>query len=237
MNPGNAPSLIAMQFALDGFALVVDVLSESDLTMMEQAFEGAAGRRQRGLPHGFATAIANHAVLGSVASKLASASARLVRIIAFDKSPIANWFVPWHQDRSIALVRRLDAKGFDNWTVKDGLVHAEPPEDILAGMVTLRVHLDDCGKDVGPLEIIPGSHLYGRLTQTEIKAASEGARSRLCLAKRGEMLAIRPLLLHRSRRALNPTRRRVLHLEYATKALPQGLHWSLDDPTAGAPVH
>jgi hypothetical protein len=31
-----------------------------------------------------------------------------------------------------------------------------PPAEILDKMLTLRVHLDDCGEENGPLRVIPG---------------------------------------------------------------------------------
>jgi hypothetical protein len=45
-------------------------------------------------------------------------------------------------------------------------------------------------------------------------------------AKRGDVLLMSPLLLHGSERARVPTRRRVLHLEWAAFDLPGGLHWA-----------
>jgi hypothetical protein len=35
-----------------------------------------------------------------------------VRAILFDKITSANWTVPWHQDRSIAVRKRIDVPGF-----------------------------------------------------------------------------------------------------------------------------
>ena len=35
-----------------------------------------------------------------------------VRAILFDKTGDANWTVPWHQDRSIAVATRIDVAGF-----------------------------------------------------------------------------------------------------------------------------
>jgi hypothetical protein len=46
-----------------------------------------------------------------------------------------------------------------------------------------------------------------------------------CLVPRGGLLVMRPLLLHASSPASAPAHRRVLHLEYAAEALPDGLEW------------
>jgi hypothetical protein len=38
-----------------------------------------------------------------------------VRGLLFDKTPEVNWMVPWHQDLSVAVKRRVDAPGFGPW--------------------------------------------------------------------------------------------------------------------------
>jgi Phytanoyl-CoA dioxygenase (PhyH) len=154
---------------------------------------------------------------------------QLVRVIAFDRTPETNWFVPWHQDRTIAVAQRVDAPGFEHWTIKDGVLHVEPPIELLERMVTLRVHLDACTEDDGALEVMQGSHGHGRLDRSAIDAIVAAQQPLLCLAERGDILAIRPLLVHRSQRAKRPTRRRVLHLEYVAGALPRGLSFARFD--------
>ncbi|HEV3120848.1 MAG TPA: hypothetical protein VGY53_03045, partial [Isosphaeraceae bacterium] len=46
-----------------------------------------------------------------------------------------------------------------------------------------------------------------------------------CLAERGDVLVMRPLLLHASSTAERPRQRRALHLEFAAALLPGGLEW------------
>ena len=94
-------------------------------------------------------------------------------------------------------------------------------------MITLRVHVDDCGADDGPLEAIEGSHRQGRLDKAAIADLATKGTQRLCLAVRGDILAVRPLCVHRSQRARKPSRRRVLHLEYAATPLAAPLTWAL----------
>ncbi|MEO0852690.1 MAG: hypothetical protein AAFY15_04210, partial [Cyanobacteria bacterium J06648_11] len=67
---------------------------------------------------------------------------RLVRAIAFDKTPTQNWAVSWHQDRTIAVRQRAELLGWDSWTVKDGTLHVQPPRFVLDAMATVRIHLD-----------------------------------------------------------------------------------------------
>lgn len=46
-----------------------------------------------------------------------------------------------------------------------------------------------------------------------------------CAVRRGGVVLMRPLLLHASRTASAPGRRRVVHIEYAAGQLPGGLEW------------
>jgi ectoine hydroxylase-related dioxygenase (phytanoyl-CoA dioxygenase family) len=86
-----------------------------------------------------------------------------VRGILFDKTPDANWLVPWHQDLTISVKQRLDIAGYGPWTIKAGVHHVQPPVEILDGMLSVRVHLDDCYERNGPLRVLPSTHRSGRL--------------------------------------------------------------------------
>jgi hypothetical protein len=164
------------------------------------------------------------AVLGLV-GRLIGPGARPVRGLFFDKTLGANWAVPWHQDLTIAVRAKRDAPGFGPWTVKAGVSHVQPPVGVLQGMVTVRLHLDDCGPDRGPLRVIPGSHRGGRLGPAETRAWLERVPPVTCLVPRGAALLMRPLLLHASSAAESDGHRRVIHLEYAALPLPDGVAW------------
>jgi ectoine hydroxylase-related dioxygenase (phytanoyl-CoA dioxygenase family) len=153
-------------------------------------------------------------------------SAQAVRGILFDKTPAANWKVAWHQDRSIAVRERRDVAGFGPWSVKDGVVHVQPPAEVLACMLTLRLHLDDCDDTNGPLRVIPGSHRDGILTDAAIAAAVAAGPVVNCCMPAGGVLLMRPLLLHASSAATHPRHRRVLHVEFSPDDLPGGLAWA-----------
>lgn len=144
-----------------------------------------------------------------------------VRGLLFDKTPESNWKVPWHQDLSIAVAARVEAPGFGPWSVKDGVVHVQPPVEVLETMITLRLHLDDCGPDNGPLRVLPGTHALGK-----VAAPPENVSEVVCCLPAGGALLMRPLLLHASSPAVAPGRRRVIHLEFASGALPGGLEWA-----------
>jgi ectoine hydroxylase-related dioxygenase (phytanoyl-CoA dioxygenase family) len=96
---------------------------------------------------------------------------------------------------------------------------------MLEQMLTLRLHLDACGPSNGPLRVLAGSHRAGRLAGAEIDRWRAERSADDCQARRGEVLAMRPLLLHASSPATSPAHRRVLHIEYAAVDLPGGLEW------------
>ncbi|HEY8697138.1 MAG TPA: phytanoyl-CoA dioxygenase family protein [Rhizomicrobium sp.] len=150
-----------------------------------------------------------------------------VRAIFFDKTARANWLVPWHQDLSVALKHRLECPGWTNWSIKAGVLHAQPPGAFLDRMVTARIHLDDCSEDNGALRVIPGSHRAGRLSREAICAAVASVPERLLTARSGDIVLMKPLLLHASSRASNPAHRRVLQIEFAPAVqLPSQLEWA-----------
>ena len=149
-----------------------------------------------------------------------------VRAILFDKTRRSNWKVAWHQDLTIAVASRSDLPGFGPWTIKNGMLHVQPPMAILERMATVRLHLDDCGCDNGPLRVIPGSHLSGRLSPQDVAAWRTKGPETACIVRRGDAVLMRPLLLHASSPAATPDHRRVLHVEYASEPLPGQLEWS-----------
>ena len=148
-----------------------------------------------------------------------------VKATLFDKTPRANWNVGWHQDLAIAVRERREVEGFRSWSIKAGVPHVQPPDEVLAGMLALRLHLDPCGPDNGVLRVLPGSHRQGRLTSAEVRSLVERTPAVTCASGAGDALLMRPLLLHASSPAVYPGHRRVLHVEFAAKLLPGGLEW------------
>ncbi|HSH92785.1 MAG TPA: phytanoyl-CoA dioxygenase family protein [Roseimicrobium sp.] len=148
-----------------------------------------------------------------------------IRGLFFDKTPDANWRVPWHQDVSIAVEARVEVDGFGPWSVKEGIPHVQPPIQILESMIAVRIHLDDCGLGNGPLKVLPGTHRNGRLSSEEIQRHRDSTEAVECTLQKGDALLMKPLLLHASSPSDTPSHRRVIHIEYAADALPGGLKW------------
>jgi ectoine hydroxylase-related dioxygenase (phytanoyl-CoA dioxygenase family) len=165
--------------------------------------------------------------MGALAAKLAAGSARPVRMLFFEKTPSGNWAVPWHQDRTIAVKERIDIAGYGPWSSKGGVLHVEPPISILQGMLALRLFVDDCVEDDGPLEVAVGSHRYGRVPASEASDIARKSDIFTATGRAGDVLAMKSLAIHRAERAALPTRRGTLHVDYAVVDLPAPLEWAL----------
>jgi hypothetical protein len=172
-----------------------------------------------------ATLLAASGPIGAVAASLTSSRARPVRAVLFDKTIDANWTVAWHQDRTIPVAARIDVEGFAPWSTKDGVPHVAPPFDVLARMVTLRVHLDTVDGTNAPLRIALGSHMLGRIPADQAESVAASGEQGDCYAEPGDIWAYRTPILHTSERAAKPERRRVLQVDYADFDLPGGLEW------------
>jgi ectoine hydroxylase-related dioxygenase (phytanoyl-CoA dioxygenase family) len=150
---------------------------------------------------------------------------QLVRAIFFDKNPEKNWLVSWHQDKTVSVNKKHHIDSWGPWSLKDNTHHVQPSESVLNNMVTFRIHLDDSNADNGCLKVIPNSHTSGVLTQLEINNVVTSAIFVECEANAGDMLMMRPLILHASSKAKYPKHRRVIHLEFSGYKLPNDLHW------------
>lgn len=164
--------------------------------------------------------------LGRIASEALKRNARPVRAVLFDKTPHSNWMVPWHQDRTIAVLARFETPGYGPWSRKSGTWHVEPPFDLTSRMITLRAHLDDCDEDNAPLLYVPGSHALGKLPVDSIAELARKQGHAVSLAKAGDVWAYATAIVHGSEAARKPNRRRVLQIDYSADDLPPGLAWA-----------
>ena len=149
----------------------------------------------------------------------------------FEKSAQQNWLVALHQDLSIPVAARVStgaahgAEQLRGWSVKEGCHFVQPPASLLEQLVAVRIHLDACGPDDGPLRVVPGSHHAGIVPQNAALAMRDAHGQALCCAGIGDALLLRPLLLHASSRSTGNSRRRVLHFVFGPCILPFGLEW------------
>ncbi len=210
----------------DGFSILCRAFSKEDCAELISQIATPTGTNQRGLLsnpaiNDLARSVSVMRILGPHMDR----EPKPVRAIFFDKTPDRNWFVAWHQDVTLAVHARANLPGFGPWTEKDGIPHVHAPAEFLERMLTLRIHLDDADETNGGLRVIPGSHRNGKLNAAQIADLRASVPEHLCRVRAGDVLLMRPLLLHASRRSNLPAQRRILHIEYAACALPTPLEW------------
>ncbi len=190
---------------------------------LEPWLEAGAGVRLRA-DETLQALVSREGAVGQIATSLRE-QVRPVRMVLFDKTANTNWAVGWHQDRTIAVAERLNVEGFGPWSVKGSIPHVEPPFALMERMLTLRLHLDDCGADNAPLRVAPGSHRLGRVASALAAEIARRDEPLVCFAAAGDVWAYATTILHASDRAARPSRRRVLQIDYSDADLPGGLAW------------
>lgn len=213
--------------SMTGFAYLPSMVDEEQLAVLRIAVEKVRTKERRaGLRNLLSRCpevreFALSPTLLEIVREVVGDSATLlpVRAILFDKTPDANWYVTWHQDLSIPVQERpapnCDLRGYGPWSEKDGVVHVQPPCAVLESMVSLRIHLDPCPERNGAIRFVAGSHRSGILDQDAICAFRDRKEWSTVPAFPGDIIVMRPLVLHSSSQSESPEQRRVLHIEYA----------------------
>ena len=222
------------QFEREGFAMTPSLLSSAEVARLMALIEvQASPDAKRGGIRDIMHRVpelrdtANHPAVRSIVEQVLEANAFVVRSTLFDKTEAANWKVPWHQDLTVAVRSRRDTEGYGPWSTKEGIVHVQPPTEVLARMVTVRIHLDPCPATNGALRVLPGTHKLGRLNQNYLDCHIDEGRAVTCAAQSGDALIMRPLLLHASSPSTLPAHRRILHFDFAAGDLDNGLVWRM----------
>jgi hypothetical protein len=220
-----------------GFAILPSGLSPEVIDKLRKQLGPTTGAGRRGmLNHDSIKELAYSAPLLNLVRPHLHGEPKAVRAIYFDKSQSVNWLVPWHQDLTIPIApvamatagAYAHAGGNDDssWSIKGAHDRVQPPADALEHMITLRLHLDDTDEDNGAAKVIPGSHLYGKLSAEDIQQLRQQTPEVICRVASGEAMLMRPLLLHASGKSRSDRSRRILHIEYAALDLPEGLEWT-----------
>lgn len=220
-----------LDFERDGVAVSEAVVGTDILRKLADEFEEAGvriGARPFDLSPTIRALVEPEGILTRQARALAGQNSRPVRVLAFDKTPLANWHLPWHQDRVIAVKKRADLAGFGTWTIKNGQHHVEAPARLLEKMFNLRLHIDDCDATNGALKVVPGTHRLGRLNDGQVREVAAKRMAATCAVLAGEVLAMKALTIHASDASSSPRRRRVLHVDYCFGELPKELAWALE---------
>ncbi len=211
----------------DGFAVLPALLSDAELARIavEMARRSEVGSRDL-LEEPWCAALAgrlqNDARLADVLPRTHVA----VQCTSFEKSVERNWLVAVHQDLAIPVAVRVEHPALTGWSNKAGTWFVQPPAELLAQLVAVRLHIDDCGVDDGPLNVVAGSHRHGRFDDARAIALRDACGTVACPVPRGGAMLMRPLLLHASSKAMGASRRRVLHFLFGPRQLPLGLAWA-----------
>jgi hypothetical protein len=211
----------------DGFALLRGVVTQDrvhELARIVSSVRADAWVRRRGVPYAVRNIdleceeiaeVLSVSGVDALAKRFLGESASVVQATLFDKGAAANWSVPSHQDVVVPVARCRDTRGLSSFTRRKGVEYAAAPAALLSRMVALRIHLDDCAAGGGALEIAPGTHTR-RLSSREIESFDR-SRFVTCVARAGDVLAMRPLALHGSSSSSVPGHRRVLHVLYGSE--------------------
>ena len=196
------------------------VLDRNEIAVLAGSLQNEGVERSRAgarhlMRHPMVHQLARDPRLVALACRFLGPSAIPFRATLFDKSPDRNWLVAWHQDTALPLRGRRDVSGWGPWSVKAGITYAHAPASALSRVIALRLHIDESGPDNGPLRVLRGTHTRGVLSDDEFAQLVRTVQAVDCISPAGGVVAMRPLLVHRSSKAETDRRRRVLHVEYA----------------------
>jgi ectoine hydroxylase-related dioxygenase (phytanoyl-CoA dioxygenase family) len=232
------PTRYATSFRRDGYFISENVISHDEVDNLHQAIAEIPNRdevRRKQNVYGVRNllqicpavrALAAETHIRQFVTPVLGPQAFAVRAIFFDKVSEANWSLFWHQDNVIAVTRRIELPGYVGWSQKAGVWQVQPPSDVLAKMVAVRVHLDDCGPQNGPLRVLPGSHQFGWIDE-QLDDWKSRVPEVVCIVGCGGVVTMCPLTLHASSRSEKAAHRRVIHIEYAAAELPGDLDWNI----------
>lgn len=214
-------------FAENGFALVPEVFSVGECGAIagKLALDAGTSGTRCLLQQAWCAVLAQRLRQHTVLSNLIGPKLVAVQCTYFEKSAERNWLVAIHQDLSIPVAEHVDAPELRGWSEKEGTLFVQPPTAVLEQLVAIRLHLDVCSMEDGPLRVVPGSHLAGRIDASEALCMRDAEADIACPAERGDVLVLRPLVLHASSKSRGSSRRRVLHFVYGPRELPHGLQW------------
>jgi hypothetical protein len=144
-----------MDLKRHGFAIAARLVEPREVATIARAID-----RQRLRSAGTRNLLAHpwcRALVQRVRQRLADAgvlpvSAVAVQCTLFDKTAGRNWLVALHQDLSIPVRARVDHPSLGAWSRKEGTQFVQPPIEVLERLVAVRVHIDDCGIENGPLK-------------------------------------------------------------------------------------
>ena len=213
----------------DGYALADILLARHQCEHIAASLPAVTGAGRGGisnlLSHPTVRQLLLHQKLGGYVWSVIGRDLVAVKATLFDRTAETNWRTQWHQDRTVAVKERLSVEGFGLWSTEAGVLHADAPPAVLAQMIAIRIYLDECGAENGPMRVIPGSHRSGKLPDDAMaRTVAHGQIVEVC-APQGALVVMRPLLVRASSTARAPQHQRVLHIEFAPAEAISPLEW------------
>lgn len=212
---------LVVKFTRDGFLVLNGILDRDQLLCLDEKClseindHGRVGHQIDGKAHVGTRNLLQLDWVRELARLIASdpqvkpflpKSAMPVQCNYFVKTLDKNWQVPLHRDLSIPVQKKFEAPNWKGWSIKEGCLFVQPPEELLRELLIVRLHLEDTNAENSALEVVPGSHLMSGVNRDR----------ELVSVNAGGVLLMRPLLLHASRKLLSGSRR-VLHFVFASK--------------------
>jgi len=177
LRSATAPRSVQERVLSDGFAIVPNALPEREVAnLLTVLGQSELPRSRAGIRHAMrneiVAAVARDSRLAALAQEILGNSAIPFRATLFDKSPMSNWLVVWHQDTALPLRECREVPGWGPWSIKDGVNYAHAPACALEQVLALRLHLDDSVAENGPLRVLPGTHTHGVLSDEALHKLS-----------------------------------------------------------------
>ena len=203
-----------------GYLIENDVLSLDECVGILASIEKSKNSHGRG---GVRHLMKNTAVrdiaadkrLTTIASHFLGREAVPDKATLFAKTGKANWLVAWHQDTALPIIKSDLNLEWGPWSRKAGIDYVHAPTWALLRVVALRIHLDASDDTNGPIRMIKGSHQLGVLSAKELIDVSRKGREISGQTGVGGVIAMSPLIVHASSKAVSDKPRRVLHIEYS----------------------
>lgn len=209
-------------FNRDGYLVLENILSADELARVKQQLldidvESAGSREllSESWCQGLANQLRHHPKLSPILPKASKA----VQCTYFQKSLEKNWLVPLHQDLSIPVKEQFSKQGFTGWSKKQGGLFVQPPSVVASQIIAVRLHIDDCLQEHGPLRVVPTSHQTGRISEKDWPHVRDEKGEKECTVNAGGIIMMSPLTLHSSSKATKANGRRVLHFLFVPEAL------------------
>lgn len=140
-----------------------------------------------------------------------------------NKTKDNNWALPWHQDIKVAVDAFAEAEGYSGWTNESGIAHVIPPPRFLDKMLSVRFNLDDSDNENGGLQVLPGTHQEGMLSNEALTFKVKTIPPLLCASPARSITLLKALTVHRSEASHTLRNRRILQIEYCGERLHNDL--------------